>query len=79
MNSREHTIRLDAGQGENLNLGELHLTITAYHPETGAHDILRTVALLQPEQALKGAEIPLAAMRKLIDTAAHAVKQKEAE
>ena len=79
MSSREHAIHLDAGQCENLNLGELHLTITAYHPETGAHDIMRTVSLLQPEQTLKGADIPLAAMRHLIDTAARAVKQKEAE
>ena len=77
--SRDLTIRLDAGEAENLNLGEIHLIIATHSPHEGARDIFRTITLVAPSEIASDQPTPHDAFLLLLRTAQAAIQDaKEA-
>ena len=67
--SRDLTIRLNAGEAENLNLGEIHLIIATHSPHEGAREIFRTITLVAPSEIASDQPIPHDALLTLLHAA----------
>ena len=73
-NSRDLTIRLNAGEAENLNLGEIHLIIATHSPHEGAREIFRTITLVAPSEIGSDRPVPHDEFLLLLRTAQTAIQ-----
>ncbi|HCS2945732.1 TPA: hypothetical protein OQU49_004333 [Shigella flexneri] len=73
-NTRDLTIRLNAGEAESLDLGEIHLIIATHSPREGARDIFRTIACVAPSEIASDQPIPHDAFLALLQSAQTAIR-----
>lgn len=73
--SRNLTIRLNAGDPEGLDLGEIHLIIATHSPHEGARDILHTITLVAPSEIASDQPIPHDAFLTLLHAAQNEIQK----
>lgn len=70
---RNLAIRLNAGEAEDLNLGELHLIVVSHNPYNGSRELFRTITLHAPSEVAHGSARTVQNVRALLIEALQAI------